>query len=174
MNLNALMLKESSLAIEKVFDSERLTKSCCNWLWYCCLNLTVKTYLTISWNILFKFRLAVRKPTSADKLEEFAERKPRPACKLMVISERKPRPAGKLMVPAECKPRPAGKGKFAVRKPGPAGNDKFAVCKPRPAGKGKFAVRKPWTPRPAGKLYWELSVAAIGCSAKDSSSDFLP
>ncbi len=34
----ALMLMESSLAIEKAFDNERLTKSCCNWLWYCCLN----------------------------------------------------------------------------------------------------------------------------------------
>ena len=34
----ALMLMESSLAIEKVFNNERLTKSCCNWLWYCCLN----------------------------------------------------------------------------------------------------------------------------------------
>jgi hypothetical protein len=97
---------------------------------------------------VFEFRLAVRKPTSADKLEEFTERKPRPACKLMVLAERKPRPAGKLMV--------------------------LAGCNPRTAGKGKFAVRKPWTPRPAGKLYWELSVAAIGCSAKDSSSDFLP
>ncbi len=101
----------------------------------------------------------MRKPKSADKLEEFAESKPRLA--------------GKLMVLAEHKPRPAGKGKIAVRKPRPAGSEKFAARKPRPAGKGKFAVRKPWTPRPAGKLYWELSVAAIGCSAKDSGSDFL-
>ncbi len=34
------------------------------------------------------------KPTSADKLEEFAERKPRPAGRVMVLAERKPRPAG--------------------------------------------------------------------------------
>ncbi len=34
----ALMLMESSLAIEKAFDNERSTKCCCNWLWYCCLN----------------------------------------------------------------------------------------------------------------------------------------
>jgi hypothetical protein len=115
----------------------------------------------------------VHKPTSADKLEEFAERKSRPAGKLMVLAEHKPRPAGKLMVLAERKPRPAGKGKFAVHKPRPTGNEKFAVCKPRPAGKGKFAVHKPWTPMPAGKLYWELLVAAIGCSAKDFSSRFL-
>jgi hypothetical protein len=32
------MLMESSLAIEKAFDNERLTTSCCNWLWYYCLN----------------------------------------------------------------------------------------------------------------------------------------
>jgi hypothetical protein len=43
---------------------------------------------------LFEFWLAVRKPTSADKLEEFAECKPRPAGKLMVLAEHKPRPAG--------------------------------------------------------------------------------
>ncbi len=28
-------------------------------------------------------------------------------------------------------------------------------------------------PRPAGNIFWELSVAAIGCSAKDSGSNFL-
>ncbi len=108
---------------------------------------------------MFEFRLAARKLKSADKLKE--------------IAEHKPRPAGKLMVFAGCKPRPAGKGKFAVRKPRPADNEKFAVHKPRPAGKGKFAVRKPWTPRPADKLYWALSIVAIGCSTKDSGSDFL-
>jgi hypothetical protein len=37
-----------------------------------------------------------------------------------------------------------------------------------------FAEHKPKTPRPAGKLYWELLVAEFGCPAKDSSSDFLP
>jgi hypothetical protein len=28
-------------------------------------------------------------------------------------------------------------------------------------------------PRPAGNIFWELLVAAIGCSAKESGSDFL-
>jgi hypothetical protein len=42
---------------------------------------------------LFEFWLAVRKPTSADKLEEFAERRPWPAGKLKVLAERKPRPS---------------------------------------------------------------------------------
>ncbi len=111
--------------------------------------------LTTNWNVVFEFQLAERKPRPADKLEEFAERKPRPA--------------GKLMVLAVHKPRPADEGKFAVRKPRPAGNEKFAVRKPRPAGNETFAVHKP---RRAGKLYLELSVAAIGCSAKDSGSDF--
>ncbi len=34
----ALMLMELSLAMKKAFDNERSTKSCCDWLWYCCLN----------------------------------------------------------------------------------------------------------------------------------------
>ncbi len=67
---------------------------------------------------------------------------------------------------------------FQLAAPKPMSADKleeFAECKPRPAGKLiVLAERKPRTPRPAGKLYWELSVAAIGCSTKDSSSDFLP
>jgi hypothetical protein len=29
----ALMLMEVSLVIEKAFNNERSTKSCCNWLW---------------------------------------------------------------------------------------------------------------------------------------------
>ena len=37
----ALMLMELGLAIEKAFDNERLAKSCCNWLWYCCMNPTI-------------------------------------------------------------------------------------------------------------------------------------
>ncbi len=113
----------------------------------------------------------MRKPTSADKLEEFAERKPRPACKLMVLAERKSRPAGKLMVLAECKPRTAGKGKFAVRKPRPAGNENFAVCKPRPAGKGKLLC--------ASHGHQGLLANCIGncwlqqsAALQDSSSDF--
>ena len=76
---------------------------------------------------------------------------------------------------AECRSRAADKIELAERKSRPAGNVKFAERKPRPAGKLMvFAERKPRTPRPAGELYWELLVAAIGCSAKDSSSDFLP
>ena len=37
----ALMLMESNLAIEKAFGNERLTKSCCNWLWYWYMNPTI-------------------------------------------------------------------------------------------------------------------------------------
>ncbi len=44
----ALMLMELSLAMKKAFNNERLTKLCCNWLWYCCINLTVIKYLTIN------------------------------------------------------------------------------------------------------------------------------
>ncbi len=131
---------------------------------------------SINLNILFEFQLAARKPRSADKLEEFAEHKPRPAGKLIVLAERKPRPADKIEF-AERKSRSAGNVKFAERKPRPAGNsfEEFAERKPRPADKLMvFAECKPRTQRPAGKLYWELLVVAIGCYAKDSSSDFLP
>ncbi len=109
-------------------------------------------------HILFELKqLAEHKPRPADKLVVLAECKPRPADKLEESAERKkPRPAGKLIVLAERKPRPADKIEFAERKSRPAGNIKFAERKPRPAG----------------NLYWELLVAAIGCSAKDSGSDF--
>ena len=40
----------------------------------------------------------------------------------------------------------------------------------RAIGKVGFVKRKP---RPASKIFWELLVAAIDCSAKDSGSDFL-
>jgi hypothetical protein len=49
----AFMLMKSSLAMKKAFNNERLTNSCCNWLWYCCINLTVIKYLTINQDVLF-------------------------------------------------------------------------------------------------------------------------
>ncbi len=39
----------------------------------------------------------------------------------------------------------------------------LAECKPKPADESRVA----------DKIFWELSVAAIDCSAKDSGSDFL-
>ncbi len=60
-----------------------------------------------------------------------------------------------MIVLAESKLRPADKIEFAKHKPRPTGRVNFAEYKPRPAG----------------NLYWELLVAAIGCSAKDSGSD---
>jgi hypothetical protein len=121
---------------------------------------TVCSFATI-WKALHSLfelkQLAERKPRPADKLVVLAVCKPRPADKLEESAERKPIPAGKLIVLAEHKPRPADKIGFADRKSRPAGNVQFAEHKPRPAG----------------NLYWELLVAAIGCSAKDSGSDFL-
>jgi hypothetical protein len=64
----ALILMELSLAMIKAFNNERMTKSCCNWLWYCCINLAVIKYLTINQDVLFGFWLAARKLRSAGKL----------------------------------------------------------------------------------------------------------
>ena len=66
--------------------------------------------------------------------------------------------------------RAIGKVVFAKRKPRPAGKILELPNGSRAIGKVGFAKRKP---RPAGKIFWELSVAAIDCSAKDSGSDFL-
>ena len=47
----------------------------------------------------------------------------------------------------------------------------LAECKPRPADKlDGLAERES---RVNDKIFWELLVAAIDCSAKDSGSDFL-
>ncbi len=97
------------------------------------------------------------------------------------------------MVPAECKPRPADKfDGLAEHKPRVAEKSVFAdgsraagmmelANRSRAAGKVKladgsraasmFGVAK-CKPRPAGNIFWELWVAAINCSAKNSGSDF--
>jgi hypothetical protein len=141
------------------------------------------TYANTSLNVLFEFQLAACKPRSGCK-GKLAVRKPRPAGKVKESAERKPRPAGKLIVLAECKPRPANKNGFAERKSRPAGNVKFAERKPRPAGNLNLELLVAAIGCPAKDSgsdflpwhspHWELLVAAIGCSAKDSSSDFLP
>ncbi len=48
----ALMLMESSLAIKKAFDNERSTKSCCDWLWYCCMNPTISNLNVNTFDLL--------------------------------------------------------------------------------------------------------------------------
>ncbi len=98
------------------------------------------------------------------------------------------------MVLAELKPRPAAKlDSFAVRKSRVADKSGFAdgsraagmiepVDRSRAAGKVELAngsratgkVELAIGSRPAGKVFWELLVAVTCCSAKDSSSDFLP
>ncbi len=69
---------------------------------------------------------------------------------------------------AECKSIVADKSKFADGSRA-AGMIELAD-ESRVAGKVEIADGS----RAAGKVNWELSVAAIGCTAKDSSSDFLP
>jgi hypothetical protein len=114
-------------------------------------------------------------------LKQLAECRSRAADKLVVLAERKLRPADKLDGLAGPESRVADKSGFA--------DSSRAACvmelanRSRPAGKvkladgsratGKVGVAK-HKPRPAGNIFWELSVAAIGCSAKDSNSDFLP
>jgi hypothetical protein len=89
------------------------------------------------------------------ELKQLAECRSRAADKLVVLAEHKPRPADKLDGLAECKSRVADKSGFADRS--------------RAAGKIELADGS----RATDKVFWELSVAAIGCSAKDSGSDFL-
>ncbi len=97
-----------------------------------------------------------------------------------VLTECKPRPADKFDGLAERKSRVADKSVFADRsraagvmelanRSRATGKAKLADGS-RAASKVGVAKRKP---RPAGNIFWELSVAAIGCSAKDSGSDFL-
>ncbi len=131
---------------------------------------------------------------TADKLVVLAECKPRPADKLVVLAECKPRPADKLdgfcsfsfewillIFTRADRSRAAGNSEFAdgSRAAGVVklSNESRVIGKvvelpdgSRAIGKVGFAKCKP---RPAGKIFWELSVAAIDCSAKDSGSDFL-
>jgi hypothetical protein len=88
---------------------------------------------------------------------------------LKQLAECRSRAADKLVVLAECKPRPADKF------------DGLAECKSRVADKSVFAdgsraadeIELAEGSRASGKVFWELSVAANGCSAKDSGTDFL-
>ncbi len=114
------------------------------------------------------------------ELKQLAECRSKAADKLVVLAERKPRPADKFDGLAEQESRAADKSVFADRSRA-AGVMELAN-RSRAAGKVKLAdssiaaskdgvaKRKP---RPAGNIFWELSVAAIGYSAKDSGSDFL-
>jgi hypothetical protein len=111
-------------------------------------------------------QLADCRSRAADKLVVLAERKPRPADKFDGLAERKSRVADKSVFADGS--RAAGVMEFASRSRA-AGKVKLAD-RSRAASKVGVAKRKP---RPAGDIFWELSVAAIGCSAKDSSSDFL-
>ncbi len=95
-----------------------------------------------------------------------AERKPRPADKFDGLAERKSRVTDKSVLADGS--RAAGTMKLANRSR-TTGKVKLADGS-RAASKVGVAKHKP---RPAGNIFWELSVAAIGCSAKDSGSDFL-
>jgi hypothetical protein len=114
------------------------------------------------------------------ELKQPAECRSRAADKLVVLAERKPRPADKFDGLAERKSRVTDKSVFTDRSRAAgvmelanmsraAGKVKLADGS-RAASKVGVAKRKP---RPAGNILWELSVAAMGCSAKDSCSDFL-
>ncbi len=114
------------------------------------------------------------------ELKQFAECRSRAADKLVVLAERKPRPADKFDGLAKCESRVADKSVFAdgsravgvmelANRSRATGKVKLAD-RSRAASKVGVAKRKP---RPAGNIFWDLLVAAIGCSAKNSSSDFL-
>jgi hypothetical protein len=112
------------------------------------------------------------------ELKQLAEFRSRVADILVLLAERKPRPADKFDGLAECESRVADKSVFAdgssaagvmelANRSRAAGKVKLADGS-RAASKVGVAKRKP---RPAGIIFWELLVAAIGCSAKDSGSD---
>jgi hypothetical protein len=48
----ALMLMKSSLAIKKAFGNERSIKSCCNQLWYWCMNPTISNLNANTFDLL--------------------------------------------------------------------------------------------------------------------------
>jgi hypothetical protein len=157
----ALMLMKLILAIEKAFDNERLTKSCCNWLWYCCLNPKI--------NFNVDAVLQLKRPLSSFatgwkalhilfEMKQLAECRSRAAHKLVVLAKRKPKPADKLDCIAERESRVADKSGLAD------GSRATGVIE---LTDGSRATCK-------NQVFWELLVAAIGCSAMDSSSDFLP
>jgi hypothetical protein len=89
------------------------------------------------------------------ELKQLAECRSRAADKLVVLAKRKPKPADKLDGLAECKSRVANKSGFADGS--------------RATGEIELADGS----RAAGKVFGELLVATIGCSTKDSGSDFL-
>jgi hypothetical protein len=117
-------------------------------------------------HILFELKqLAECRSRAADKLVVLAEHKPRPANKFDGLAERESRVADKSVFAYGS--RAAGVMEFASRSRA-AGKVKLADGS-RAASKVGVAKRKP---RPAGNIFWDLLVAAIGCSAKDSGSDF--
>ncbi len=65
----ALMLMESSLAIKKAFNNERLTKSCCNQLWYCCMNLTISNLNANTFDWLRQIACATIQEAQLDSCE---------------------------------------------------------------------------------------------------------
>ncbi len=114
------------------------------------------------------------------ELKQLAECRSRAADKLVVLAERKLRPADKFDGLAERKSRVADKSVFAdgsraagvmelANRSRATGKVKLADGS-KVASKVGVAKRKP---RLTGNIFWELLVAAIGCSAKDSSSDFI-
>ncbi len=114
------------------------------------------------------------------ELKQLAECRSRAADKLVVLAERKPRPADKFDGLSECQSRVADKSVFAggsraagvmelANRSRAAGKVKLADIS-RAASRVGVAKRKP---RPAGNIFWEMSVAANDFSTKDSGSDFL-
>ncbi len=117
--------------------------------------------------ILFELKqLAECRSRTADKLVGLAECKPRPADKFDGLAERESRVADKSVFADGS--RAAGMMELANRSRA-AGKVKLADGS-RAASKVGVAKRKPG---PVGNIFWELSVAAIGCSAKNSGSDFI-
>jgi hypothetical protein len=127
-------------------------------LWYCYLKLTINqnVFAFALMRYLCSFATSWKALHVLFELKQLAECRSRAADKLVVFAECKPRPADKLDGLTECESRVTDKSGFADGS--------------RAAGKIELADGS----RAAGKVFWELLVAAIGCYAKDSSSDFYP
>jgi hypothetical protein len=65
----ALMLMELSLVIKKGFGNERLTKSCCNWLWYCRMNWTISNLNANTFDLLRQLACATIQEAQLDSCE---------------------------------------------------------------------------------------------------------
>jgi hypothetical protein len=176
-------------------NDEKSTKRCCILLWYCCLKLTINqnVYAFALIRCLCSFATGWKALHALFELKQLAECRSRAAEKLVVLAERKPRPADKLDGLAECKSRVSDKSGFAD---GSRAAVRLNLLMGKSCWQGilgtvgcsnwlaKYSSSDflPWhSPREladwsraTGKVFWELSVAAIDCSTKDSSSDFLP